>query len=70
MRELECPLVASFDVNPDYSKGSVRNVILTTQEIDAEKADQFTPYEDLDGTEADKARERYVGLVGSEKPLG
>lgn len=69
MRELECPLVASYDANPDYSKHAVRNLILTTQKINPETADAFVPYEDLDSDEAGQAVARYIELLGSEKAI-
>ncbi len=45
------------------------NLIMTTQEIDAESADSFIPYPKLEGNGVEAAREDYAVLVSRANPV-
>ncbi len=69
LNEVGSPVVAWYDANNGYDADQVRNLILTTQLPDPETAASFEPYQDLEGDEVDKARERYQTLLASEHLL-
>ncbi len=69
LTEAGCPLTTWYDANNGYDANKTRNLILTTQSLDAQAADAFDPYEDLEGPDADKACERYRALLASEQDV-
>jgi hypothetical protein len=69
LQELRQPLRAIFDCQPSLPVTAPRNLVCTTQVVDANKLAGFTPFQDRQGVWVDWVRTRYQTIIGTLKPL-
>lgn len=68
LQRLDRPCQA-FDFRPETPPNVARNLLVTTQPIDPQVADEFEPFQDLDHPNVDQVRAQYRSLLASSVSL-